>query len=210
MMNQQRTTNRGRSISGLGSVIDSALHQNSLAEGLRPHRALALWREVVGDTLAQASTAETVRGGVLFVRARSGVWAHELTLLRGDILQRLNSRLGGAIISDIHFKAGGRRPKPLSTMTQRELPMGPTDEQLGLSALDSLPMPSDPKAAMMQRVQAIRLRAAKTMEWKRASGWIACRRCKALYEPSFADQTKKTATSGLCPLCALALRQRIN
>jgi hypothetical protein len=88
--------------------------------------------------------------------------------------------------------------------------MGPTDEQLGLSALDSLPMPSDPKAAMMQRVQAIRLRAAKTMEWKRASGWIACRRCKALYEPSFADQTKKTATSGLCPLCALALRQRIN
>jgi hypothetical protein len=210
MMNQQRTTNRGRSISGLGSVIDSALHQNSLAEGIRPHRALALWREVVGDTLAQASTAETVRGGVLFVRARSGVWAHELTLLRGDILQRLNSRLGGAVLTDIHFKAGGRRPKALSGFTQRELPLAPTDAELGLNAVDDLPIPSDPKAAMIQRVQAIRERAAKTMEWKRATGWIACRKCKALFEPSFADQTKAKSTAGLCPLCALAHRQRIN
>ena len=209
-MNQQRTTNRGRSISGIGSVIDSALRQNSLSEGIRPHTALALWREVVGDTLAQASTAETVRGGVLFVRARSGVWAHELTLLRGDILQRLNSRLGGAVLSDIHFKAGGRRPKQLSGFTQRELPMAPTDVELGVASLDNLPQPSDPKAAMIQRVQAIRQRAAKTMEWKRATGWIACRRCKALYEPSFADQTRSTPTAGLCPLCALALRQRIN
>jgi len=176
---------------------------------MRPHRALALWQEVVGDTLAQASTAETVRGGVLFVRARSGVWAHELTLLRGEILQRLNSRLGGAVISDIHFKAGGRRPKELTNLTQRQLPMAPTDAELGVARLDDLPVPSDPKAAMMQRVQAIRQRAAKTLEWKRATGWIPCRRCKALYEPTFADQAKRTATAGLCPLCALSLRQRL-
>jgi hypothetical protein len=208
-MINQRSTNRGRSISGLGSVIDGALHQNSLSEGLRPHRALTLWREVVGDTLAQASTAETVRGGVLFVRARSGVWAHELTLLRGDILQRLNSRLGGAVLSDIHFKAGGRRPKQLSGLTQRELPMAPTDAELGISTISSQPLPSDPKAAMIQRVQAIRERAAKTLAWKRASGWIPCRRCKALYEPTFADQAQRSATAGLCPLCGLALRQRI-
>jgi hypothetical protein len=208
MMNQ-RTTNRGRSISGLGSIIDGALHQNSLSEGIRPHKALGLWREVVGDTLAQASTAETVKGGVLFVRARSGVWAHELTLLRGDILQRLNSRLGGAVLSDIHFKAGGRRPKEMAKLTQRELPMAPSDLDLGISHLQNQPIPTDPKAAMIQRVQAIRQRAAKTLDWKRANGWIPCRRCQALFEPSFADQTKRNSTAGLCPLCALAFRQRV-
>jgi hypothetical protein len=207
-MINQRTTNRGRSISGLGSIIDGALNQNSLSEGIRPHRALALWREVVGDTLAQASTAETVRGGVLFVRARSGVWAHELTLLRGDILQRLNSKLGGAVLSDIHFKSGGRRPKTMSVLTQRELPMAPSDLELGVAGLDSQSLPSDPKAAMIQRVQAIRQRAAKTLEWKRSNGWVPCKKCRALFEPTFADQSSKSATAGLCPLCALARRQR--
>ena len=208
-MINQRTTNRGRTISGLGSIIDGALHQNSLSEGIRPHRALALWREVVGATLAQASTAETVRGGVLFVRARSGVWAHELTLLRGDILQRLNSRLGGAILTDIHFKSGGLRPKPTVQITQRELPMAPTDLELGIASLNNQALPADPKAAMMQRVEAIRQRAAKTLDWKRANGWVPCRRCKALYEPTFADQSRRDVASGCCPLCALNIRQRM-
>jgi hypothetical protein len=208
-MINQRTTHRGRSISGLGAVIDGALNQNSLSEGLRPHRALGLWREIVGDALAEASTAETVRGGVLFVRARSGVWAHELTLLRGDILQRLNSRLGGAVISDIHFKAGGRRPKAVVGITQRALPIAPTESELGFSHTEMLPIPSDPKAAMLQRVQAIRERAAKTLAWKRENGWIPCRRCKALYEPAFSDQRRGNSTSGLCPLCSLNVRQRM-
>jgi predicted nucleic acid-binding Zn ribbon protein len=207
-MINQRTTNRGRSISGLGSIIDGALKQNSLSEGIRPHRALGLWREVVGETLAQASTAETVRGGILFVRARSGAWAHELTLLRGDILLRLNSRLGGAILSDIHFKAGGRRTKPQVGFTQRELPMAPSDSELGLATLEVRPLPADPKAAMLQRINDIRQRAAKTLDWKRANGWVPCHRCKALFEPTFADQAKHGGATGLCPLCALARRQR--
>jgi predicted nucleic acid-binding Zn ribbon protein len=208
MMNQ-RNFNRGRTISGLGSIIDGALRQNALAEGLRPHRALALWSDVVGDTLAQASTAETVRGGVLFVRARSGVWAHELTLLRGEILQRLNSKLGGSVISDIHFKAGGRRPKAMNSITQRSLPIAPTETDLGVSSLDLEPIPSDPKAAMMQRVRAIRERAARTLAWKRENGWIPCAKCKALFEPTFADQRHRKATAGLCPLCSLNARQKM-
>ena len=82
---------------------------------LRPHLAKVHWEGVVGPQVAGVTQVEFVRDGVLFVRVKNSVWANELTLLKEDMLRRLNSKLGGRILTDIHFKASrlGRREKKI-------------------------------------------------------------------------------------------------
>jgi predicted nucleic acid-binding Zn ribbon protein len=180
---------------GIGRAIDSALKEHDLEAAIRPHRAVVLWAEIVGEVLAAASEAEVVRSGVLFVRARSTTWANELTFYKAEILQKINQRLGGKVIEDIHFKAGGRRPARSKRPEPAIAPKGPTDSELSAVRLDKSRLAALPDT-LDDRLRHTLERAAQTYEWKRAQGWRTCARCGALCPP--ADER-----GGLCPLCAL-------
>src|SRR5262249_55054076 len=69
--------------------------------------AVALWPEVVGEQFAAATRAAGIRGGVLEVRVRSSSWAQELSFYQGEILGRLNRRLGAHVVTDLRFRTGG-------------------------------------------------------------------------------------------------------
>lgn len=186
---------RNGSLGKIGGIMDDALALNSLAEGIRPHRAVALWAETVGEQLAAVSTAEAVRGGVLFVRARSGVWATELTFHAADILTRLNARLGGRVLTDLHLSSGGRGGRKRDAAKTDAPRITPTAEDL-----EGPSKPSSRQNAEVtpeERIRAIRERAGRALAWKREQGWLTCARCAALYEPRAATR------AGLCPLCRL-------
>jgi len=187
---------RGGAMGGIGRAIDSALKEHDLESAMRPHRAVVLWPEIVGDVLAAASEAEVVRSGVLFVRARSTTWANELTFYKADLLQKINQQLGGKVIEDIHFKAGGRRPARNARREQAAHgAQGPTDSDLSMGVMSANPI-SDLPDTLDDHLRQTLMRAARTHEWKRSQGWHTCTRCGALYPP--AEQH-----AGLCPLCAV-------
>ena len=48
-----------------------------------------------------------VRDGILFVACRSSTWANELTLLKPEILKKLQSALGRKAVKDVRFSARG-------------------------------------------------------------------------------------------------------
>lgn len=184
---------RGGTICGVGGAIDSLLKESEIDSAIRPHRAVVLWPEIVGDVLAAVSEAEVVRAGVLFVRARSTSWANELTFYKADLVQKLNQRLGARVIQDIHFKAGGRRPAVIERKAKAPAqPAGPTEEQLSAMAIDLARLPRVAGDAG-ERMQHIVERVARAQAWKRAQGWRACALCGTLYAPD-GDTT-------LCALC---------
>lgn len=187
---------RGGVITGIGKAIDSMLKDSEIDNAIRPHRAVVLWPEVVGDLLAQVSEAEVVRSGVLFVRARSTTWANELTFYKADLIAKLNRRLGGRVIEDIYFKAGGRRPARRDRPEARsaQVTAGPTEAELAAVQLGPGAVPALPETVDERLRRAVE-RAARTQAWKRAQGWLACARCGALYPPD--------SPSIYCPLCSL-------
>jgi hypothetical protein len=68
------------------------------------------YTRVVGDALRARTMPERLAGTTLFVRATTSAIAHELTLLRGDILERMARRDGsGHRAGDPH----ARRPHSL-------------------------------------------------------------------------------------------------
>ena len=87
--------------------MDGFFQSQELAQALRPHLAKARWAEIVGPQVAGVTQVEAVRDGVLYVRVKNSVWANELTMLKDDMVRRLNAALGGRVLTDIHFKASG-------------------------------------------------------------------------------------------------------
>jgi predicted nucleic acid-binding Zn ribbon protein len=56
-------------------------------------RVQAVWPEVAGPALASEAEPASERAGKLTIACRSAVWAQELTLLAGDLTERLNGAL---------------------------------------------------------------------------------------------------------------------
>jgi predicted nucleic acid-binding Zn ribbon protein len=74
-------------------------------------RVQAVWADVAGAAIGTEAEPVSERAGTVTFECRSAVWAQELDLLSGDLLERLNEALGGASVKALRFAAGGlRRP----------------------------------------------------------------------------------------------------
>jgi predicted nucleic acid-binding Zn ribbon protein len=69
-------------------------------------RVSLAWPDAVGAALSRRTRPESVRGKTLIVRVDSSAYAHELTLLKGEILDRLRAALGGPLIDDMRTRVG--------------------------------------------------------------------------------------------------------
>lgn len=73
-------------------AIHAALERSAPLGGLAA--AQTVWSAVVGEAVAAATEPVAERGGVLTVRCQSATWAEELSLMEGELLERLRARLG--------------------------------------------------------------------------------------------------------------------
>ncbi|UCE02331.1 MAG: DUF721 domain-containing protein [Candidatus Latescibacterota bacterium] len=85
----------------VGPLLGELLHGLGLDTRLREFRAVEVWDEVVGATIAAHAHAVAIREGVLFVEVESSVWTQELGLLREQIVEQLNANLGAKIVRRI-------------------------------------------------------------------------------------------------------------
>ncbi len=191
-----------KSLASASAGVQAVLKSTELWQALRPHMAKVKWADVVGPQVASVTQVEKVQGTALVVRVKNSVWANELSLLKGDMLRRLNLALGGPVLSDIRFKAGGLAQKK----AQRHLPAMPAlpdTEALGQIRLsgDALGrveavVSSISDEALRARVRASLLRAARLEAWKQAHEWQPCARCGALSPPA--------GMPYLCSLCRVS------
>ena len=210
----ERQWKKTRGLSPAVGAVQGFLQSHELAQALRPHMAKVKWVEVVGPQVAGVTQIEAVRDGVLYVRVKNSVWANELSLLKDDMLRRLNVVLGGRVLTDIHFKASGLAKAKKAPAKPAELL--PTDAELSRIAL-SPPVRARVESAtagiadgpLQARIRRAMTRAAKTEEWKRRHGWLPCARCGSLGAPEAGREAGTEGEAGaeegtrksLCALC---------
>jgi predicted nucleic acid-binding Zn ribbon protein len=66
----------------------------------------AAWEEALGERLAAVATPVSERAGTLTVECTDGVWAQELDLMQGQLLQRLQEVLGERAPEALKFRVG--------------------------------------------------------------------------------------------------------
>jgi predicted nucleic acid-binding Zn ribbon protein len=69
-------------------------------------RVFGAWPGVVGDLLRRRTRPEALRGKTLIVRVDSSALAHELSLLRGQVLAQLGRTLGPGVVEELRTRVG--------------------------------------------------------------------------------------------------------
>jgi hypothetical protein len=75
------------------------------------YRVFAAYTESAGDVLGTRTVPDSFRDGTLFIRVSNSALAHELTLLRGELLVRLEQRLGAGVVTAIRTRVGAAVPR---------------------------------------------------------------------------------------------------
>jgi hypothetical protein len=70
------------------------------------HQVFAAYDLAVGPRLRQQTCADNLRGGTLFVRVASSAMAHQITMLKGEILARMAATLPPGKVSDLRTRVG--------------------------------------------------------------------------------------------------------
>jgi hypothetical protein len=69
-------------------------------------RVFECYARAVGGMLRARTAPERLRETTLVVRVTSSALAHELTLMRGEILARMTAELGPGVVTELRTKVG--------------------------------------------------------------------------------------------------------
>jgi len=97
----KKTRKAPRRISLIVEEVFSGLGMDAARE---QYRALHLWREVVGETIAGETVVERLSEGQLFIRVKNSVWRMELNFRKRELAEKINSALGTEAVREIVFR----------------------------------------------------------------------------------------------------------
>jgi hypothetical protein len=69
-------------------------------------RVFDCYTRVIGEMLRARTTPDRLAGTTLFVRVSNSALAHELTLLRGNVLEKMAAELGAGVVTDLRTRVG--------------------------------------------------------------------------------------------------------
>ena len=90
----------------LKSLLQPLIREHRLEPGLLLLRLQSSWAELVGSPIAAHSFPLMVRGETLIVVVDSSVWSQELSLLREDLLRRVNCKGESPFLRHVRFHVG--------------------------------------------------------------------------------------------------------
>ena len=87
----------------INTIINGFLKNSGLSSGVNQQKAIDVWNDVVGKSIAENTEVLSVEHGVLFIRVSSSSWSQELQLKKKEILLKVNNKIGNKTITDLRF-----------------------------------------------------------------------------------------------------------
>lgn len=168
----------------LKTILNKTIKKMGLHTQIIVHKIVDNWEHIIGGQVAQHAMAECFDQGILYIRTDSGVWAHHLSLIKRELIAKINRFAGETIVEDIRFRGGEWQKKPkningkiaeIGDIQDLSLPQGE------IAAINELVQPVQDEAV---RTQLRRLILADKI-WKKRrqlAGWKHCA-CGGLCPP---------------------------
>lgn len=99
-----------RTIDKLSLTLVRLLKARGLEGRLSEYKVLGQWEKAVGAVIARHARPESVRGRTLALIVDSPAWMQQLSLLKPEIIRKLNERLGKETVRGISLKIGEIAP----------------------------------------------------------------------------------------------------
>ncbi len=92
-----------RNVQTLDEVLMKMLRAQGLEMPLLQKRLIDAWDAVAGPTVARYTTQKYIKNQTLYVRIANPALRQDLSMMRSQLLQRLNSHVGSMVIADIRI-----------------------------------------------------------------------------------------------------------
>ncbi len=98
----------------VAEILEEMKKKNPVFSRLPDFDMDGLWEKSMDDTIKKVCSPEKFDAGCLYLTVRDSVWLAELSLLKNEIIVRLNTELDKDVVKDIKFKAGTPKKKTKS------------------------------------------------------------------------------------------------
>lgn len=92
-----------RDVKPFGDLLRQFIRNEGLETPLLQKRVVDAWGEVTGNAVAQYTTDKFIKNQVLFVKITNPALRQDLSMMRSQLVRRLNESAGGAVISDVRI-----------------------------------------------------------------------------------------------------------
>lgn len=166
------------------SPLRSLWSRLNLESRMQEAKVMAAWEELVGPSIGQQTRPTGIKDGMLWVAATSPAWVHQLTMMRLEILKKIQARFGPKLVTDIRFHSGARNPLE---RPERAAPRQAAAERLRLPELDDREMGlieervnviGDPE--LRQRTRDLLMKASRRQKALQKKGYKRCATCGTL------------------------------
>ena len=90
----------------LSYTLGSMLKARGLGSRLSEYRVFGQWEKSVGPVIARHAQPQTLRGKKLTLVVDSPAWMQQLSLLKPEIIKKVNSTLGKDAVKEITLRLG--------------------------------------------------------------------------------------------------------
>lgn len=93
---------RGNSLS-IADVLNIYLRETGLEKTILEDKVVALWPEIMGDTVSRLTRSVEVKNGMLIVHISSAALKAQLFECRFELVKKINDAVGGNAIRDVRI-----------------------------------------------------------------------------------------------------------
>lgn len=90
-----------RSVQSLDDVLNQFLRQEGLEMPLLQKRLIDFWEQVTGDVVARYTGEKFIRNQTLFVKITNPALRQDLSMMRTQLVRRLNDAVGSMVIAEV-------------------------------------------------------------------------------------------------------------
>ena len=85
-------------------ALEEFFKEKKWSKKIKGYQIISNWENLAGKEIAQSSQPIKIQDKCLFLAVKSNVWANELNLRKGELIEKINREAGETIISNILFK----------------------------------------------------------------------------------------------------------
>jgi len=119
-----------RKIARLSSSLDGLLRSYGFGSKLSEYRVFGKWDKAVGPAIALHARPLAVRGTKLALVVDSPAWMQQLSLMKPQLIEKVNQMLGRDAIKDITLKLGEVEQPQVKEAAYRPAPVKLDDETI--------------------------------------------------------------------------------
>lgn len=88
----------------LGNILETIFRDPELREQFLASLITTSWSRAVGKQIAEISEPLYFKDGRLFVKVKSAAWRQELSMMRQEIIERINRNIERNVVNEIVFR----------------------------------------------------------------------------------------------------------